>query len=121
VYVYEKIRDGVWVYNGVFSLIDAWQDHDGQRQVVKFKLRLLDSDNAVANTDRELLHTRFIPSAVKLEVWKRDNGRCVICGDTKNLHFDHIIPFSKGGTSLKSENIQLMCAKHNLEKRARIE
>lgn len=121
VYVYEKIRDGVWVYNGAFTLVDAWQDHDGKRKVVNFKLQLLNGDPSSLNTEQELIHNRFIPSAVKLEVWKRDNGRCVICGDTKNLHFDHIIPFSKGGTSLKSENIQLMCAKHNLQKRANIE
>lgn len=37
-----------------------------------------------------------------------------------NLHFDHILPFSKGGTSLKSENIQLLCARHNLQKSDKI-
>src|SRR5262245_50319667 len=36
--VYEKIRDGIWAYNGVFHLIDSWREHDGQRQVFKFKL-----------------------------------------------------------------------------------
>lgn len=24
--VYEKIKDGIWVYNGVFELIDAWEE-----------------------------------------------------------------------------------------------
>src|SRR4028118_494269 len=24
--VYEKIKDGIWVYNGVFELIDAWTE-----------------------------------------------------------------------------------------------
>ncbi|MGC8979648.1 hypothetical protein [Caldisericum sp.] len=23
--VYEKIKSGIWVYNGIFKLIDAWQ------------------------------------------------------------------------------------------------
>jgi 5-methylcytosine-specific restriction endonuclease McrA len=32
------------------------------------------------------------------------------------LHFDHIIPYSLGGSSKDAENIQLLCAKHNLEK-----
>jgi hypothetical protein len=40
---------------------------------------------------------------VKLAVWKRDKGSCVLCGSTKNLHFDHILPFSKGGTSLSEQ------------------
>jgi 5-methylcytosine-specific restriction endonuclease McrA len=63
----------------------------------------------------------MIPSAVKAEVWKRDQGKCVVCGSNTNLHFDHIIPFSKGGSSLVSENIQLMCVKHNISKRDKIE
>lgn len=61
-----------------------------------------------------------IPTHVKLEVWKRDDGRCVVCGATDELHFDHVVPFSKGGTSSIAGNVQLMCARHNLEKRDRI-
>jgi 5-methylcytosine-specific restriction endonuclease McrA len=64
---------------------------------------------------------RIIPTAVKLEVWKRDGGKCAMCGATTELHFDHIIPYSKGGTSLKADNVQLLCARHNLEKRDKIE
>jgi 5-methylcytosine-specific restriction endonuclease McrA len=54
-------------------------------------------------------------------VWRRDGGKCVICGASDELHFDHIVPYSKGGTSLVAENIQLLCARHNLQKRDRIE
>ncbi len=35
-----------------------------------------------------------------LEVWKRDKGRCVMCGSDNNLHYDHDLPFSKGGSSI---------------------
>lgn len=62
----------------------------------------------------------MIPSTVKIEVWKRDGGKCVQCGAKDELHFDHILPFSKGGTSLTVDNVQLLCARHNLEKRDRI-
>jgi len=65
--------------------------------------------------------TRLIPSEIKKEVWKRDKGKCVICGATTNLHFDHDLPFSKGGTSLTVKNVRLLCIKHNLEKSAKIE
>ncbi len=41
------------------------------------------------------------------------------CGSSENLHFDHIIPFSKGGSSKTASNIQLLCAKHNLKKGAK--
>jgi 5-methylcytosine-specific restriction endonuclease McrA len=58
---------------------------------------------------------------VKDDVWERDKGKCVLCGSCDELHFDHVIPFSKGGTSLKADNVQLLCARHNLEKRDKIE
>jgi 5-methylcytosine-specific restriction endonuclease McrA len=56
-----------------------------------------------------------------MEVWKRDKGQCVICGETKNLHFDHDLPFSKGGTSFSAKNVRLLCMKHNLQKSGKIE
>jgi hypothetical protein len=36
--VYEKLKSGIWSYNGVFHLVDAWKEHDGKRSVFKFKL-----------------------------------------------------------------------------------
>ncbi len=115
--VFEKIRDGIWVYNGVFDLIDSWQERSGSRRVFKFKLQLV-GDVPFSGTSRSvsLEHDRVIPTHVKLEVWKRDRGCCVRCGSSKNLHFDHIIPYSLGGSSKDPENIQLLCAKHNLQK-----
>ena len=62
----------------------------------------------------------MIPSPAKVEVWRRDQGKCRKCGASGNLHFDHDFPFSKGGTSLLVGNIQLLCARHNLEKNDRI-
>ncbi|MCF8032445.1 MAG: HNH endonuclease [Desulfarculaceae bacterium] len=121
--VYEKIKQSIWVYNGLFQLIDAWQEKSGPRKVFKFKLELTDKDFEIKKEQQptQLPHERLIPSSIKLEVWKRDGGRCVICGNDQNLHFDHIIPFSRGGSSLVADNIQLLCAKHNLLKRDKIQ
>jgi hypothetical protein len=122
--VYEKIKNGIWVYNGIFELQDCWTESSDGRNVFKFKLVV--TNFTVSQKEKrkaelkDLNHNRMIPTSVKIEVWKRDKGRCVQCGSTDNLHFDHILPFSKGGTSLKAENIQLLCARHNLEKSNKI-
>ena len=120
--VYDKIRSGIWVYSGMFELIDAWQETSNRRQVFKFRLRLVDrNQKAERQGPDELERDRLIPTSVKQFVWKRDKGSCVKCGRRDNLHFDHIIPYSKGGSSLVAENIQLLCARHNLAKRDKIE
>lgn len=120
--VYEKILDGVWSLKGYFHLIDYKIINDGKRNVFRFILQLTDSPKAQALVGRVVLeHNRLIPSEVKKEVWKRDKGQCVLCGETENLHFDHDLPFSKGGTSLTAKNIRLLCMKHNLQKSGKIE
>jgi len=119
--VFEKIRPGIWVYNGLFALTDAWQENSNRRKVFKFKLELIEGHQEVDSSGIQTLeHDRVIPSSVKLEVWKRDRGRCTECGAKSNLHFDHIIPYSQGGSSKDPKNIQILCARHNLEKRDQI-
>jgi len=122
--VYEKIHSGIGVYNGLFRLVDAWQEISNARKVIKFKLEMADDIDGIEEVytkDTAIDHSRIIPASVKLQVWKRDKGRCVRCGSRDNLHFDHDIPYSKGGSSLVAENIQLLCARHNLAKRDKIE
>jgi hypothetical protein len=99
--VYEKIKDGIWAFNGLFLLTDAWQEHDSKRFVFKLRLKLDESRlNFEPIWQTEFEQTRVIPSAVKCEVWKRDKGKCVLCGSTELLHYDHDLPYSKGGSSL---------------------
>ena len=119
--VYQKIMDGVWVYNGSFRLVDSWQERSGKRKVFKFRLELADEADFHRLEEEELPNSRVIPSAIKLAVYKRDGGKCVLCSATDNLHFDHDFPFSKGGTSIMEENVRLLCARHNLQKSDKIQ
>jgi len=121
--VYEKIKPGIWSYNGIFELVDSWIQEDPIRKVFKFKLVAVEEpeDLGRGRIIRDgAIPRRIIPTPVKLEVWKRDEGQCVECGATDELHFDHIIPFSRGGTSLTADNIQLLCARHNISKGSKI-
>lgn len=121
--VYEKIRPAIWCFNGVFNLVAAKVITEKGRKVFKFRLLLTDQNaDAIPKISRvDLTHERIIPSHVKLAVWKRDKGKCVQCGSSDNLHFDHILPFSKGGSSIIEKNVQLLCARHNLSKSDKIE
>jgi hypothetical protein len=116
--VYEKIKDGIWCYKGFFSLVDAKIIFDGVRNVFKFYLKPVEFISK--RKEIELPHSRLIPTSVKLEVWSRDKGQCVLCGSKDNLHFDHDLPFSKGGTSLTAANVEILCMKHNLKKSNKI-
>lgn len=128
VQVYEKIASGIWCDRGRFLLVDAEirtvrarPRGTRTRTVFRFYLRPTSTPIARSRKDlRELSISRQIPTSVKVTVWKRDQGQCVICRATSNLHFDHDVPFSKGGSSITAENVRLLCARHNLEKSDRI-
>lgn len=117
--VYEKIRDGVWTYKGYFGLIDSKIVSNSIRNVFKFYLKPINF-SSVRKKIEEIPFNRLIPTHVKLEVYKRDKGMCVECKSTENLHFDHDLPYSKGGTSLTAKNIRLLCMKCNLKKSNKI-
>jgi hypothetical protein len=119
--VYEKILAGIWSYNGVFHLVDSWVEKVEFRKLFKFRLVAVEGDeNFTIPPERNIQRRRVIPSSVKLAVWKRDGGKCVICSASDELHFDHDLPWSKGGTSITEDNVQLLCTRHNLEKSNRI-
>jgi len=117
--VYEKLMQGTWVYNGAFLLSAAWTETSNGRLVFKFRLEVTEEEQVdVQRQERE--PSRVIPSSVKREVWIRDGGECVLCGTVDELHFDHEVPFSRGGASTTA-NVRLLCARHNLSKGAKIE
>jgi len=61
-----------------------------------------------------------IPENVRIEVWRRDSGKCARCGSRENLEYDHIIPLSRGGSNT-ARNIELLCEKCNRGKSDKIE
>jgi len=63
--------------------------------------------------------SRYIPSHVKEAVFERDGGRCVQCGSNINIHYDHDIPHSLGGSNTE-ENIRLLCSRCNQRKSNKI-
>lgn len=128
VQVYEKIIDGVWCDRGRHELVDAVIKDEPvspgsmkTREVFRFFMRPTATPGAeTPQEERELSISRQIPTAIKMAVFKRDQGKCVQCGSTDNLHFDHDFPFSKGGSSITEANVKLLCARHNLQKSDKI-
>lgn len=59
--------------------------------------------------------SRYISETTKKIVYSRDGGICNCCGSSLNLEYDHITPYSCGGSSEVS-NIQLLCKPCNRSK-----
>jgi len=65
-------------------------------------------------------HSRYIPVAIKDEVWERDQAQCSYvspdgkaCESKHFLEWDHEIPISLGGRSDEAGNIRVLCRTHN--------
>jgi hypothetical protein len=121
--VYKKLFAGVWTEKGFFRLKDYNYTTVNNRKVFRFFLEETEVDLGTNGfIDNKLRpRSRIIPSDVKITVWERDKGRYVLCGSTDELHFDHDLPYSKGGTSISAENVRVLCARHNLQKSDNIE
>lgn len=62
-------------------------------------------------------NSRTISQDVKVAVAHRDGAKCRQCGSGQDLHYDHVIPWSRGGANTAS-NIQLLCGPCNRRKGA---
>lgn len=77
------------------------KDHKkAKRKQAREKRRLEYQDRRMANDAEHAKVTR----AIRYDVLRRDNFRCVRCGrgkeDGVKLHVDHIVPVSRGGKSV---------------------
>jgi len=69
--------------------------------------------------DRPTRRTRYIPAAVRREVWRREGGRCGYlsrdgnrCAETAGLEFHHTIPVADGGAATAA-TVVLRCKRHH--------
>ena len=71
---------------------------------------------------RTRLAGQFVEDVRRVDIWKRDEGICGICGvvaDPKNWHLDHIIPLARGGLHMK-DNVQVSHPSCNVRKGDRL-
>jgi hypothetical protein len=132
-YEYVRAVPRLWLYRDCFyvaeraiggaaheevSLLIKAQHFQRDESLARLREQVANFEAIEAMT-RDTRERRPIPDDVKLLVWARDQARCVKCGATVELHFDHIIPLAKGGSD-EASNIQLLCRRCNQSKGARL-
>jgi 5-methylcytosine-specific restriction endonuclease McrA len=128
-----RLSGCLWLYrDGIYATERPPMPSEASEVVLRVKAIHLRGDSAlrrlreqVANLEavernvKAVARRLPIPDDVKLLVWSRDGGVCVKCGSAKQLHFDHIIPYSRGGGD-DAENLQILCQTCNLAKGDRL-
>ncbi len=104
------------------QLLQEQNEKIEKQKINQLKEQLRDEmlQNGIITEDVEETSNREpIPQDTQDRVWNTDSGKCVKCGSREKLEFDHIIPFSKGGSN-SYRNIQLLCEKCNRQKSNKI-
>ena len=57
-----------------------------------------------------------VTTALRAEILERDNRRCRVCGEHRDLTMDHVVPVSAGGKTTR-ENLQTLCRPCNSRKK----
>lgn len=106
-YIYEV--KGFYTDNEIRLLV--LEDFDKERKYFeKLKIKFDETKKSESTNERPR-----IPENVRVEVWRRDGGKCARCGSREKLEYDHILPISRGGSNTV-RNIELLCEKHNRSK-----
>ena len=92
---------------------------DGERSTERPPKRDEAAENCGPSTQPQSQHGRYIPAAVRSEVYQRDGARCTYvdarglrCAETRYLELHHLQPFAKNGAHVTS-NLTLRCSAHN--------
>jgi hypothetical protein len=120
----------IWFYRGHAVFLDDAASIGEDEVKLRVKHAVLSKEKELRRVAREVeayesmdkvadAKPERIPDSVRLFVWQRDEGKCVRCGSSENLEFDHIIPVAKGGASTE-RNVRLLCETCNRAKRVAI-
>lgn len=110
-----KISSGSYVrkYGSWYNALDEF--------VVYISNKGLNINNLTSFECKYKHKTKREPSnRLKVQVLMRDGNKCRLCGvecneGLHNIHFDHIIPWSRGGETVL-DNLQILCSNCNLAK-----
>ena len=101
------LRHFVTWYNALDRFVEYINSDDGES--------IIDLDEGKNEVNGVKHKTKREPSdRLKVQVLMRDGNKCRICGvvcdgGIHKMHFDHIIPWSKGGETTL-ENLQVLCS-----------
>ena len=94
--------------------------HECLRTTLKACQRRRRGTGATSATRPPPAGSRYVPAAIRDQVWRRDGGQCTFvglgghrCSSKYRIELHHVVPFGKGGPSTAS-NLTLRCKSHNL-------
>ena len=115
---------GIDVWEGAHELIKQRMVKDiknvGESDLFNDKIDISLKSRAPKRTDNDpspvkIKKRKYVSDEIKEAVYERDNGQCKSCGSKEQLQYDHVIPFSKGGSD-EIDNLQILCRSCNLAK-----
>ncbi len=120
-------RTPLWLYQDVlYQVKGEYSNEEEKLLVLDYVLKQTDKFNRLRaklsdDQPEQTQHKRTkIPENVRIEVWRRDQGKCAGCGSRVSLEYDHIVPVSRGGSNT-ARNVELLCEACNRSKGDRIQ